>query len=711
VRKRCTIGSTSEADAAAMLAEAKNRYFQKRLDFLGRAHSLMTEAKTRRKVISLITSIALVLNTSAAVVIIPDTAQAWFPHGTGITGSSPQWPVTPGGYTPYWVADPSAGGSDSNNGTSSSTPWATIPHALTALASATGNVALNFLSTFSYLAPSTGFVAPTSPTNFIAQGLVGAVIPPVIQANGSGFSGILQTTGSNQTFQGLQTAGDGGASNLAVALAGSSNSIRYCRIALATAAADSVGYSVNYTGTAGTIDHCVLGGIAKTSSEQVGLAIQSYGLTCTNNIFQFYGAQAGDAPVLNGFAIHLITSYVTFPDTTPFTYSAGVPTNYLCNIGFNIFHDCSWNLNNNGGAGGPSGIEVGGASARTWLHDNISFNMNPGPSGGGTDYDPFDFADGNAMWILCERNFAYGSFGGLIDFASPNAAGWGPVIVRYNLGINCGFDFTYGGAGIGNFAVQGEGNNGVHQWYGNTFVLCAANAASAGSYLSGNFTSGIASAGGFFVNNIIVTIYPWAAVKFDSLPTSWANNNNCWFGAGEGFDFRPVGGGAYSTYAAAKAAQSTFDQNGVTGDPLFAQEITNLSWAGGVATVTTANPHGQTGTFTGTIDGSNWYNGASPTAMNGTFTMTVTGANSFTFPLASDPTTGGFLASTGTWAVGTVAATLVAASWKLGSTSSSCYRTGINVATTYSVDAGSTDFFGNPVSGTPNIGCDAYGSP
>jgi len=338
--------------------------------------------------------------------------------------------------------------------------------------------------------------------------------------------------------------------------------------------------------------------------------------------------------------------------------------------------------------------------------------MNPGPSGGGTDYDPFDFADGNAMWILCERNLAYGSFGGIIDFAGPNAAGWGPVIVRYNLGINCGFDFTYGGAGIGSFAVQGEGNNGVHQWYGNTFVLCAANSAMPGSYNNGSF-SGLGTSQGFFANNIIVTIYPWYAVKFDATPTAWINNNNCWFGAGADFDFRPAGGMAWSTYNLAKMNVPTFDQTGTAGDPLFAQGISSTSWSTGVVTVNTSVPHGQTGTFQVTIDGNNWYNGASPTVLNGTFTATVTGTTSFTYPLAgSDPTAGGFPASTGTWAVGTVPATLVAASWRLGSTSSSCYRTGINVATTYGVDAGSTDLFGNTINPLlSNIGCDANGSP
>jgi hypothetical protein len=733
MRKRhcCTIGPTSEADAAHLLSEAQDRFLQRRLDILSGAHDLLSAAAQsnvllqnfsldkkklaidRRSVVlglcAGVSAIALLLGGGGA-----DDAEALLLHGTsGSTTPTPQWPAAVAGYTNYYVADTSAGGSDSNNGLSTSTPWATIAHVMSALSSATGNIAVNFLSTFSYIVPLNGsFTPPTTATNFIAQGLVGATIPPVIQANGGGFIGILKTTGSNpQTFQGLNTAGDGGANNLAVSVGGTNTSVLHCGIHLSTLAATSVGYGFQVGAGGCLIQYCTIGGINKSSNETVGIVVQSTGCRILNNTIQYMGATSGGNPLLDGFGIH--TDGAGTPDpTTPFTYSGGVPTNAVTEIGFNIVSDCGWNLPSSFG-GGPSGVEVG-EGTRCWVHDNIVYNITPNPATymGGTDFDGIDAGDTNATFTLCERNFVFNCLGGgLITFGNPSTQ-YGPSVVRYNLVVNCGQ-----GPNIGNVGVQGENANGAHQWYGNTFVISAASSVGQGG-LQSVLVEGIGSAPGFFVNNIILTPYPWFSVTYNPNVTStpWVNNNNCWIGG----NFNFGGSLVYGTYALAQAAAIagtiSFDENGVTGDPLFAQEITNLSWSsagGGTGTITTANPHGQVGTFTATIDGSNWYNGARPIAFNGTFTATVTGANSFTIPLAGpDPTAGGFLASNGTWAVGTVAATLVTASWKLGSVSSSCYRTGVNVATTFGVDAGSTDFFGNAINPVlSNIGCDANGSP
>ena len=64
-----------------------------------------------------------------------------------------------------------------------------------------------------------------------------------------------------------------------------------------------------------------------------------------------------------------------------------------------------------------------------------------------------------------------------------------------------------------------------------------------------------------------------------------------------------------------------------------AKAITTITWAGAVATVTTAAPHGFTIGDTLLISIAN----ALPTAYNGTFTATVTGASVFTYPLAINP--------------------------------------------------------------------------
>ena len=72
-----------------------------------------------------------------------------------------------------------------------------------------------------------------------------------------------------------------------------------------------------------------------------------------------------------------------------------------------------------------------------------------------------------------------------------------------------------------------------------------------------------------------------------------------------------------------------------------ALSVTSISWSAGVATVTTAEPHGITtsDTFLTTIAG------ATTTAYNGTYLATATGLDTFTYPLASD---GGTTPATGT---------------------------------------------------------------
>lgn len=648
--------------------------------------------------------------------------KAWFPHGVGSGGpppTTPQWPPAVAGYTNYWVSsptDPTWPGNDSNNGLTQATAWAT-PTKVNAGPGGgygSGNVAINFLSTYSYLCPSGGsLIPPTSPANCVVQGLIGATVPPVIQANGGGFLGIIIQNGTNCIVQGLETAGDGGGNNVGLVQNGSFNTVSNCRIALSTATANSNGFAILMQGHDNLITNCVVGGVNKTSSEDVGVFIQfgTYNQRVMNSTIRYCGgAPRPSNPTQTGFGIHADGTWPPgmIPSSTPFIYVAGVPTNTLCEVGFCIISDCAWNLSDTFG-GGPSGCEIGGGD-RSWVHDCIVFNItaNPAIYSGGTDMDPIDAGDIAATNILVERNFCYNCQGGLIDFASVNGGTpsvWGPSIVRYNLVVNCGQTNN-----IGNIAIQDESTGSQHQWYGNSFIQIILNAMGPGSVQNVQIESA-STTQGFFANNIVWTVYPYFSWLTDSASSALVMNNNNWFSYGAGYN----GGGSarYATLSITAAAVATFDQTGVTGDPLFPNTISSTSWSGGIVTVTTTLPHGQTGTFVGTIDGNNWYNGASPYAMNGIFNMTVTGANTFTFPLASNPTTGGFLASPGVWSLGTVSAMLQTSSWKLGSVSSACYRTGIDIAGTFGVDAGSTDFYGNGVTGAhlPNIGCDAYGNP
>lgn len=85
-----------------------------------------------------------------------------------------------------------------------------------------------------------------------------------------------------------------------------------------------------------------------------------------------------------------------------------------------------------------------------------------------------------------------------------------------------------------------------------------------------------------------------------------------------------------SVSALAANTLSSF-QVGVTGGTPVSVSL--ISWTGGVATVTTAAPHGRPLGYSLSLT----FAGATPNLINGTFLCTVTGASTYTFALASNP--------------------------------------------------------------------------
>jgi hypothetical protein len=107
--------------------------------------------------------------------------------------------------------------------------------------------------------------------------------------------------------------------------------------------------------------------------------------------------------------------------------------------------------------------------------------------------------------------------------------------------------------------------------------------------------------------------------------------------------------GAFLSQGATTAAQGSLtlltNSTALTGILKGAGAITSITWAGGVATVTTQLPHG----FTITDELYITIAGASPTGYNAAIVFcTVTGASTFTYPLASNP---GSSSSSGTYTV------------------------------------------------------------
>ena len=122
-----------------------------------------------------------------------------------------------------------------------------------------------------------------------------------------------------------------------------------------------------------------------------------------------------------------------------------------------------------------------------------------------------------------------------------------------------------------------------------------------------------------------------------------------------------------------------------------ARAITTITWSGGVATVTTAAPHGYTvGDVVGMVIA-----GTSPTAYSGSFTATITGAGAFTYPLASNP---GAIATPGTYLLADESELLaMATTWFAQGTNLSVYVLELGEGTaTEGVAALSTYITANP---------------
>lgn len=130
--------------------------------------------------------------------------------------------------------------------------------------------------------------------------------------------------------------------------------------------------------------------------------------------------------------------------------------------------------------------------------------------------------------------------------------------------------------------------------------------------------------------------------------------------------------------------------------------VSNITWAsggGGVATVTTTDPHYQSGTFSGFIDSSN------PSGYNVFSTaMTVTGANTFTYPLAVDP---GSYVGGAQWSPEIQYGMRVRAASGLAvcgmSISAEAETAGLDLTYDGNTSAGGVDFVGLSISGGPII--------
>jgi hypothetical protein len=307
-----------------------------------------------------------------------------------------------------------------------------------------------------------------------------------------------------------------------------------------------------------------VGGTVPTSSDQNGVFCNpgSYNIKIRNIELAYLGGLASADPSQTGFGWHLAGISDGGPDV-PLAYTNGVPNNALCEIGPNVYvHDCGGNITGRGG-GSNSGGEIEGR--RIWIHGEdgapvIFKNIRPLGAFSGFDEVGLD-PDIGAEQVLIERIISFGNFGGaFITYAAGGTGTWGPVTIRYCLAINSGYDPS----NDGNFALQGNGQPGVQNAYGNTTVQVMGGGQLGSLYNVRYYQMSVAN--GIFANNAVITLPNWYAISADQLPGSgFVTTHNGWFGPGGGFQWA---GQTYQTLAEWAAAVNA-DVNGLDSDPLL----------------------------------------------------------------------------------------------------------------------------------------------
>jgi hypothetical protein len=486
-----------------------------------------------------------------ACVMDPTLALAWS-HGQ--VQGMPATPAynTAGPGTNYYCS--SSSGNDLNPGTEAQ-PWASINQVMTFSGYGSGAITINYKTGDTFInPPGVSLGTPAGVASCLHQGYP-SLTQPIIVAHFNGGSGTfnpgVNTSGYGITFEG-DTYSYGLSTN------GTNFELSYCNVQncnLTGVSSSAICQNVVINNTGVNINNCYIGGISGALSlDCVGIAVnQIGGVSIKYNTIANLGASSTTSPNQSGFGIHVSASGFT---ASPWTYSAGVPTNALVEIAFNNVNNCGGNITNSTG-GGPSGIEIGQCD-RSWVHDNVVSDVRSQVAfGGGTDFDPIDSGDAGSTQAICERNFCYRCFGGIIDFtgsATPGA--WGPSVVRYNLVVDCGAIF-------GNNVIQDFGDGQTHQVYGNTFV-------NTGFWGAGSYNVWLIqmnAALGIYANNIVYTASPCRMFRLDGSPiaSTFKMAKNDWFGSG----LFEQNGTTYSSLSAAQAAITNFDPTGLAVDPMF----------------------------------------------------------------------------------------------------------------------------------------------
>ncbi|HET8581077.1 MAG TPA: peptidoglycan-binding protein [Candidatus Paceibacterota bacterium] len=234
----------------------------------------------------------------------------------------------------------------------------------------------------------------------------------------------------------------------------------------------------------------------------------------------------------------------------------------------NVAHDIGAN---SAVCGGPGGIWTYNSNDVTIQYNEV-YHVQPINYSGGCDWISYDL-DGSVTNSTIQYNYSHDNFGGMIIFmTSPST--WYNNTMRYNLSVNDGANTaqsgSHGAIGFGGTASGGSFymyNNTI--WNGNTLPKGTAYA------ISGNFmpTTGLIANNIFAVEKDGSGVSHYLYAPITSFPSGLFFKDNDWFSIGGGTPYwLPKSGTAETSLASWQAFIPGGDTGAATSDPAFVDD-------------------------------------------------------------------------------------------------------------------------------------------
>jgi hypothetical protein len=371
--------------------------------------------------------------------------------------------------TNYYV---SPTGSDSNNGTSTSTPWMTLGQVNRFVFAPGDHVFFQGGQTFTgcvVFSHATNVPASSASTPFVvgSYGTGNATLlsncPGVNQSNGNGPRSALVTIDGISGFvlQNLTLSANGTATQFGVLIQNGTNSATTASAITVensdisgfytTASGDSsseiwiLGYALN--GNCGNLNNVQIvnntlhGANGPTSQDDNGINGYGCGQNITNVVYQ-------------GNTVYNLGGGGVFPNQANGIIANGVNGGQLQ---YNIAHDIGGNTTS---CGGSAGIWTY-SSTRVAIQFNEVHHVRPVNFVSGCDWDGFDL-DGGVSNSVVQYNYSHDNFGPgiLLYVANVGNMTWGNNVVRFNVSENDA-DGYYGDQGVITFANNLPGPNPI----------------------------------------------------------------------------------------------------------------------------------------------------------------------------------------------------------------------------------------------------------